>query len=75
MEGRKDAEAVEGEACVDKKSPKAMPFILLNIFGERFCSAGISGLTQKPVSCSPIFLSLSFCISNSGAVLQRETES
>lgn len=27
----------------DKRSPRAMPYILCNIFSERFCSAGVSG--------------------------------
>lgn len=27
----------------DQKSPRAMPFVLFNIFSDRFCSAGVSG--------------------------------
>jgi hypothetical protein len=46
MELKNDEEVAESENYVDKKSPKAMPFILLNIFAERYCSAGISGLAR-----------------------------
>lgn len=29
------------------KSPKSMPFILCNIFIERFCSAGVAGKLRR----------------------------
>lgn len=40
------------------KYPKAMPFILCNIFVERYCSAGISGTKIKQIQRSifPHFL-------------------
>jgi hypothetical protein len=39
MGGEKTEKAVDS----DKKFPKAVPFILVNAFFERFCSGGVFG--------------------------------
>lgn len=38
----KSSEATE-QVDDDKSTPMAMPFVLINVFSDRFCSSGISG--------------------------------
>lgn len=74
MEKKDEKSRNDAAIEVDNKSPRAMPFILCNVFSERFCSAGVSGEFEDKKLKSDSSLCL-WNFSNLGAIFQRETSS
>jgi hypothetical protein len=62
-----------GKDLRQRKYPKAMPFVLCNIFFERYCSAGMSGENKFSVK---MFKNLVYIIfSNFGALFPSQAQS